>query len=181
MVANPMHVLLILGLGTLLSACAEDPFRPLADALLQPATVQSGTSVQSATTVAATSKTPREICPQVAMSVPVDVDTVYARIQSAFHYKSWEERKHIEDNGGMWVDNGFKHEAQPGAYYKMADWVGITYSGKEKGIWLDTQLAKDGPSKTRLKATYCISERDPSFSDPQFSPYIEKLIHNSVL
>jgi hypothetical protein len=89
-------------------------------------------------------------------------------------------RKHIEDNGGMWVDNGSSMTRNL-AYYKMADWVGTTYSGKEKGVWLDTRLAKDGPSKTRLKATYCISERDPSFSDPRFSPYVEKLIRNSVL
>jgi hypothetical protein len=62
----PMRLLFAINLCIVLSACAEDPFRPLADALLHK-------DSQSA------SQTPVETCKKVAFNSGLDVDTAYAR------------------------------------------------------------------------------------------------------
>src|SRR5258705_11458682 len=107
----------------LLDGCAEDPFRPLVDALLHK-------NEKSTTSTISTDQKSVDTCKKVAFVSALDIDTAYARAMSAFHFRTWAQRKHdVEMNSRGFIDDNFKHDAQPGAFYAMTD----------RGEWNDTQ------------------------------------------
>jgi len=188
MLTRPAHLLFAISFFIILTACAEDPFRPLADALLHKndqSGSQAGTpssSEKSAATVVSTDKKATEICKNVGFTSGLDVDTAYARAIIAFHFRTWAQRKrYAELNSDGFIDDGFRHDAQPGAFYSMSDrveWNDV--QGARKVVWIIMQLAKEGPTKTRVDANYCIDSRDPEMRDPQWPAVVEKRIRESL-
>jgi hypothetical protein len=188
MLIRQMRHLFAVSFFVILSACAQDPFRPLADALLHK-NEQSGpqastppSSGKSATTLLNADKKAIETCKKVAFTSGLDVDTAYARAISAFQFRTWAQRKrYAELNSGGFIDDGFRHDAQPGVLYSMSDraeWNDT--QGVRKVVWIIMQLAKEGSTKTRVEANYCIDSRDPEMRNPQWPVIVEKRIRESL-
>jgi hypothetical protein len=118
------RLVLSLLLSTGLCSCASDPSQPLADGLMGPKDArrpapESGISRSSATPQAG------ESCSRVESIVPTDVDTAYARVMGRLRFRTLDERKRFAEqySSGL-MDEGFRHTAQSGAYYRLADLVG---------------------------------------------------------
>ena len=75
-------------------------------------------------------------------------------------FRTVEERKHVASVQSMdLIDDGFKHAAQPGAYYRMSDWTRVPgYSGR---TWTNMELVKTGPARTAVRGDICYWETTP--------------------
>lgn len=168
-----LGMLATLGLG----ACATDPFGPLAQALLKPreATISSGAQEVS-------SEQTEESCSEITQMVLTDVDTAYARVMQRLRFRTLDERKRFADHysTGL-IDEGFRHTAQPGAYYRMADLVGWQDAGQAReAAWLEVELSRDGTTRTRFVGRYCLPASDPHYSDGAFRASLERRLRNSA-
>ena len=168
-----LGMLATLGLG----ACATDPFGPLAQALLKPreATISSGAQEVS-------SEQTEESCSEITQMVLTDVDTAYARVMQRLRFRTLDERKRFAEHysTGL-IDEGFRHTAQPGAYYRMADLVGWQDAGQAReAAWLEVELSRDGPTRTRFVGRYCLPASDPHYSDGAFRASLERRLRNSA-
>ena len=168
-----LGMLATLGLG----ACATDPFGPLAQALLKPreATISSGAQEVS-------SEQTEESCSEITQMVLTDVDTAYARVMQRLRFRTLDERKRFADHysTGL-IDEGFRHTAQPGAYYRMADLVGWQDAGQAReAAWLEVELSRDGTTRTRFVGRYCLPAFDPHYSDGAFRASLERRLRNSA-
>lgn len=177
----PIFALMMLS-TVFFSACANDPFAPLADAVLgkdrhQQSTTTTG--VSSATTGSET--TQQDICKSANILATTDVDTAYAKAMSTFHFRTWEQRKKDSDRSLGFVDEGFKHDATPGAFYHMADYASaVGQNGKTYYTWMDMQLAREGRNKTAVTTRYCVPGNAPYANDPQLYVTMDKLISSAM-
>ena len=92
-------------------------------------------------------------CHNVQTEIDSDVDTVYARVMSRLHFRTLEERRRFaEIHSSGFFDEGFRHVAQPGAYYRMADLVGwYEASGAREAVWMEVELARSGSHHTKFQ------------------------------
>jgi hypothetical protein len=114
--------------------------------------------------------------------VLTDVDTAYARVMQRLRFRTLEERKRFAEHysTGL-IDEGFRHTAQPGAYYRMADLVGWQDAGQAReAAWLEVELSRDGPTRTRFSGRYCLPVSDPHYSDGAFRASLERRLRNSA-
>lgn len=170
-----LGMLATLGLG----ACATDPFGPLAQSLLKPkeARISRGTLKTSGH-----SGQTEESCSEITQMVLTDVDTAYARVMQRLRFRTLEERKRFAEHysTGL-IDEGFRHTAQPGAYYRMADLVGWQDAGQAReAAWLEVELSRDGTTRTRFVGRYCLPAFDPHYSDGAFRASLERRLRNSA-
>jgi len=163
-----------------LSSCATDPFEPLAEALLGPKEERRARAEAERT--GAQQGTYAEDCKGISVVAPIDVDTAYARVMSRLRFRTLAERKHVAEKLSMGlIDEGFRHTAQPGAYYRMADLVGWNDpSGAREAAWLEVELSRDAPTRTIFNGKYCIATNDPHFGDAAFRASIERRLRDSL-
>lgn len=97
----------------------------------------------------------------------LDVDTLYGRAMTRFSFKSPEQiaiyRKTIDKS--YMVDQGYKHEKQPGAFYHLAQTVGSAASGRPTAMWLEFKFAKNGTG-SNVTAEFCVDPSDPMGNSP---------------
>ena len=164
-------------------ACAHaraDPFQPLADALLGPKDTQGRIPTASSRTRPQASAS-AESCNQISLVVPTDVDTAYARVMTRLRFRTMDERKRFAEqySSGL-IDEGFRHTAQPGSYYRLADLVGWQEPGGTRdAAWLEIELSRDGPARTRFIGSYCLAE-DQRSGDPAYRASIERRLRDAV-
>lgn len=182
---NNISLYAVLFIGVfVLSACATDPFAPVADAVLGKDWRQNSANGQAQTSSAgaqtSSARTSEEVCKSANIVALTDVDTAYARAMRAFHFRTWEQRKKDAERLGA-IDRGFKHDATPGAFYDMADWVGVAGdNGKQYYTWMKMQLAREGVSKTLVTTKYCVPGNHPSATDPQLQATMDKAIRTAM-
>jgi hypothetical protein len=101
-----------------------------------------------------------EMCQKFDFIAPKDVDTAYAIAMRNFGFRTVEERKQAaRANSYGYIDDGFKHAATPGAYYRMSDWTRVVgYGGS---TWTNMELAKIGAAQTAVKGDFCYWEAAP--------------------
>jgi hypothetical protein len=94
-----------------------------------------------------------------------DVDTLYGRAMARFKFKSPEQiqlhRKLVDQT--YFVDQGYKHEKQGGAFYHLAQTVASGVQGNSQTIWLELTFAKHGTGSD-VTAEYCVDPKDPKAS-----------------
>src|SRR4051812_26803193 len=78
-----------------LCSCANDPFQPLADALRGPKDARASVAQTATGPSVPNGAAARETCERIAMVLPIDVDTAYARVMSRLRFRTMEERKRI--------------------------------------------------------------------------------------
>jgi hypothetical protein len=163
-----------------LSSCATDPFEPLAEALLGPK--EERRAKAEAERTGAQQGTHVEDCQGISLVAPIDVDTAYARVMSRLRFRTLDERKHVAAKLSMGlIDEGFRHTAQPGAYYRMADLVGWnTSSGAREAAWLEVELTRDAPRRTLFNGKYCLATNDPNFGNAVFRASLEQRLRDAV-
>jgi hypothetical protein len=171
-----IRTVLFLALSTVaatLSGCAEDPFRPLADAVLGKREAPSLSK-----TGAAAEKTFAKIWTSSLRSMSIRLMPT----SCAFHFHTWEDEKHRQENSSLHMtDPAFKHTARPGAFYEMADLVGFNDThGVHRVVWINMQLSKEGPTHTRATTHYCVPARDAMLNDAQFYPSTEEMIRTTM-
>ena len=162
-----------------LCACATDPFEPLAQALLGPKEARSSNGAELAR---GRTERAEETCSEITQIVPTDVDTAYARVMQRLRFRTLDERKQFAQlhSSGL-IDEGFRHTAQPGAYYRLADLVGWQEAGQARqAAWLEVELSRDGPARTLYVGRYCLSASDPHYRDVAFRTSLERRLRNSV-
>jgi len=165
-----------------LCSCANDPFRPLADAVLGPKVSRGPGAEADATTRNSRAGGGGEACSQLGLVAPTDVDTAYARVMARLRFRTLDERKRFADqySSGL-MDEGFRHTAQPGSYYRLADLVGWQEpGGAREAAWLELELSRDGAARTRFVGTYCLSAADPRYLDKSFRASLERRLRDSV-
>lgn len=174
-VGSALGVLAALGLY----ACATDPFEPLAQALLGPKEARNSNSAEQAR---GRTKRAEETCSEITQIVPTDVDTAYARVMQRLRFRTLDERRQFaEHHSSGLIDEGFRHTAQPGAYYRMADLVGWQDAGQAREVaWLEVELSRDGPARTKFMGKYCLSSSDRHYRDGAFRASLERRLRNSV-
>jgi len=114
--------------------------------------------------------------------VPTDVDTAYARVMGRLRFRTLDERKRFAEqySSGL-MDEGFRHTAQPGAYYRLADLVGWNGpGGAREAAWLEVELSREGAARTRFVGAYCLSPADPRYLDSSFRAALERRLRDSV-
>jgi len=163
-----------------LSSCATDPFEPLAEALLGPR--EERRAKAEAERAGAQQRTYAEDCQGTSLVAPIDVDTAYARVMSRLRFRTLDERKHVAEKLSLGlIDEGFRHTAQPGAYYRMADLIGWNApSGAREAAWLEVELTRDAPTRTFFKGKYCLATNDPHLGDAAFRASLERRLRDSV-
>lgn len=174
-VGNALGVLAALGLY----ACATDPFEPVAQALLGPKEARNSSGAEQAR--GRTLRT-EETCSEITQIVPTDVDTAYARVMQRLRFRTLDERRRFaEHHSTGLIDEGFRHTAQPGSYYRLADLVGWQEAGgAREAAWLEVELSRDGPARTGFVGRYCLSASDPHYRDGAFRASIERRLRNSA-
>lgn len=175
-VGSALGVLAALGL----CACATDPFEPLAQALLGPKEARNSNGAEQAR--GRTSKPAEETCSEITQIVPTDVDTAYARVMQRLRFRTVDERRRFaEHHSTGLIDEGFRHTAQPGAYYRLADLVGWQDAGPAReAAWLEVELSRDGPARARFVGRYCLSASDPHYRDGAFRASLERRLRDSA-
>ena len=74
---------------------------------------------------------------------PVDVDTAYARIRSAFSFRSPADfGGGIHDQMRM-EDVAYHHEANPGSFYRLSDYEGAVIDGHDHRVVLKAQIERN--------------------------------------
>lgn len=132
-----------------LVGCSTADLGPLVKLTAQPDGVQR--SVPPSQQAAA-----KEFCRKVQFKAPLDVDTAYMRAMQTMGFRTTEERKRAaRDSLGM-IDDGFKHTAQPGSFYRMGDYATVKTSSGPKKLWATIELWKDGTQRTDVVLDYCI-------------------------
>lgn len=168
--------LLVMGV----SSCATDPLKVVADELLghRPAAKPVSTAPMNTSI----SGTAGDACNQIKLVVPTDVDTAYARVMSRLRFRTLDERKRFAEAYSMGLmDEGFRHTAQAGSYYRMADLVGWQEPGRSReAAWLEVELIRDGPSRTSFTGKHCASKNDPEYGDAAFRASVERRLRESV-
>jgi len=165
-----------------LCSCANDPFRPLADALLRPKDERQSAARADGTPRVQRTEQDADSCGRINSVVQTDVDTAYARVMSRLRFRTLDERTRFAEqySSGM-LDEGFRHTAQPGAYYRLADLVGWSgTNGAREAAWLDVELSRDGATRTRFVGKYCLSSTDPRYADGPFRASLERRLRDSV-
>lgn len=159
-------------------ACATDPFEPVAQVLLGP----KEPSISNAAQQPRGRERAEESCSEVAQVVAADVDTAYARVMQRLRFRTVDERKRFaEHHSSGLIDEGFQHTAQPGAYYRLADLVGWQNAGQAReAAWLEVELSRDGPTRTRFVGRYCLSAADPHYRDRLFRASLERRLRDSA-
>lgn len=162
-----------------LCACATDPFEPLAQALLGPKEARTSNSAEPARSRTARAE---ETCSEITQIVPTDVDTAYARVMQRLRFRTVDERRRFaEQRSSGLIDEGFRHTAQPGSYYRLADLVGWQDAGQAReAAWLEVELSRDGPARTRFVGKYCLSASDPHYRDGAFRASLERRLRDSA-
>jgi hypothetical protein len=174
-VGSALGVLAAMGL----CACATDPFEPLAQALLEPKEARSSNGAEQAR---GRTERDKETCSEITQIVPTDVDTAYARVMQRLRFRTLDERKRFAErqSAGL-IDEGFRHTAQPGAYYRLADLVGWQNVGQAReAAWLEVELSRDGSTRTRFVGRYCLSTSDPHYRDDAFRASLERRLRDSA-
>lgn len=162
------------------SSCATDPLKAFTDVLLGYRPASKPVSIVQ--TSSSRSGTASHGCSEIKLVVPTDVDTAYARVMSSLRFRTLEERKRFAQAHSMeLMDEGFRHTAQPGSYYRMADLVGWQDPGRSREVaWLEVELIRNGPSRTDFMGTHCVSRNDPEYGDAAFRASVERRLRESV-
>jgi hypothetical protein len=99
-----------------------------------------------------------EICQKFEFSAALDVDTAYARAMRAFGFRTVEERKQAAKMQSYgYIDQGFKHAAQPGAFYRMSDYAQVQLPERRQSSWMNMEIWKDSGNRSGVKGDVCYS------------------------
>ena len=163
----------------LLAGCANDPLTMMGIPPLQPRVAKTATAGPPEGVASQAPAAGGEVCKSAEFVAPVDVDTAYARVMSRLRFRTLAER------GGSYSrvsDSGFRYTAQPGAYYKMADYVRFTDPvGAPAATWMTMEIVKDGPSRSKIKSGHCEAPRDPGYNDPRYDEMVTRTMREAVL
>lgn len=165
-----------------LAGCATDPLTAIGIPPLRPGPATVATT-PGAGSVGAAAPAQKDVCRSQEFAAPVDVDTAYARAMSRFRFRTAEERKHVAERSSRgFIDEGFRHVAQPGAYYRMVDYGVVSEPGQmRQTAWLNMELTRDGPTRTRVKAGYCLWSGHPGAADADYQTRLEQTMRETVL
>ena len=79
------------------------------------------------------------------LNVPIDVDTAYARLRSAFGFRSDADfNNDLRSDRLMQMDEAYHYEATPGAFYRLSDYDKQVVDGVEHSIILRAEIQRDG-------------------------------------
>ena len=105
-------------------------------------------------------------CDEVRVQSALDVDVAYARVMRNFRLTSAAEHARRLDQNVVsnWSMKHFRHNAQPGVYYKLGDEVRANLDGTQfvrnqnapYFFLTEFELAKDAP-RNILMGRYCIA------------------------
>lgn len=164
-----------------MSGCAT--FDPTLKGLLKVA-VQDNAPPSS--TVASSSRSGTTLKEEGCTVLPLrksvlDVDTLYGRAMARFKFKSPEQidihRKLVDRL--YFVDQGYKHEKQGGAFYHLAQTVASGVPGNSQTIWLELTFAKNGTGSDVI-AEFCVDPKDANASSlknrQQIIQHIEQML-----
>lgn len=74
---------------------------------------------------------------------PVDVDTAYARIRSAFTFRSPADFTDGTTDQMQKLNVAYHHEANPGSFYRLSDYEGAVIEGREHRVVLKAQIERN--------------------------------------
>jgi hypothetical protein len=158
--------------------------------------VKFDTGPQPTTSTSSTSHSGTQASYTTAKSVPgengcrtlggiksaADVDTLYARAMRSFDFKSMEQMKLITEKLDrlQWIEEGYKHDKQAGAYYHLAQTVSYVFpSGRHDAIWLDLELSKRYTGAD-ISGKYCVFQNNPDFNSAALHQNIQAYIKNAL-
>ncbi|WP_147273097.1 hypothetical protein [Billgrantia montanilacus] len=79
------------------------------------------------------------------LNAPIDVDTAYARLRSAFGFRSDADfNRDLRSDRLMQMDEAYHHETTPGSYYRLSDYDKQVVDGVEHSIILRAEIQRDG-------------------------------------
>jgi hypothetical protein len=90
-----------------------------------------------------------------------DVDSAYAAAMRNFGFRTFDERKRALVNPGYpLAGDTYVHTAQPGAFYRLSDWVSLP-GGTDRATWMRLELSKLGATQTGTKGYVCAKAGGP--------------------
>lgn len=90
-----------------------------------------------------------------------DVDNAYAVAMRNFGFRTFDERKRAVVNPGYpLAGDTYVHTAQPGAFYRLSDWVSLP-SSTERVTWMRLELSKLSATQTGIKGYACARDGSP--------------------
>jgi hypothetical protein len=90
-----------------------------------------------------------------------DVDSAYAVAMRNFGFRTFEERKRAVVNPGYpLAGDTYVHTAQPGAFYRLSDWVSLP-SSTDRATWMRLELSKLSATQTGIKGYACAEAGTP--------------------
>ena len=156
----------LIAAGLSLAACAE--LKQLDDMAMQKVLADRGQTGQlQPERFAGEMKVPKEAncghspafpeaencCLMPKYTAGMDVDTALAKARLEFNF---QERKPAGEGAGYSHYHGWRYEANPGAFYRMAgDVVPATDVRLSRGVWVSMVLSKAGPAATDVAVAYC--------------------------
>lgn len=181
--------------GLVATGCATDPLTAIgipplqrkdtASAPAEPRSLGSMTPAEANAAVRANlaNRAPQDpVCKREAFAAPIDVDTAYARVMSRLRFRTLAERQFQQETRGVWIDENFRHVAQPGAYYRMTDYGQISEPGAARETeWLNMELARDGAARTNVVASFCLEPRDKRAADAAYHARLFRVMREAVL
>lgn len=167
----------VLGLG----GCTTDPFAPLADAILGKDRAKPQQTGSSSTPKASAQIAPEAVCRRTQIVSSTDVDTAYAKAMRIFKFRTLQHRKHDAQLSLGFIDEGFRHDVSPGAYYHLSDLVRVIGpGGAPYSTWMSMELSREGVSKTLVASEYCVDRRDPNVNNKSLYSHVDKLIRDTM-
>jgi hypothetical protein len=134
-------------------------------------------ATQSISSSAVSQSAPKEICTKTSTVSSVDIDTLYARAMSRFTFKTVEQRAHMKTQGYM-TDDNYRHTAQTGTYYSLAESVQIKdLPGTTTAGWLELTFAKEGKN-VLVTTNTCLDDPSQFYAQSKvaFPAAIAKLV-----
>lgn len=173
---HPLHARIGLAAAALAASaagCATDPLAAIGIPPLRPRAPLAASPPAAGAPAGALPAS--DVCRQTQLEAPVDIDTVYARAMSRFGFRTVEERKHAAATHGTVIDADFRHVAQPGVYYRLADRATLSAPGEPpRAAFTTLELMREAPARTRVRLGWCLGPRQPRAADPAYHVEIEQ-------
>jgi hypothetical protein len=135
-----------------ITACDSLPLPPL-QATKNPQSVPSGASEPALEK--------ERLCQAFDFVAAKDVDGAYAVAMRNFGFRTFDERKRAVVNPGYpLAGDTYVHTAQPGAFYRLSDWVSLP-SSTDRATWMRLELSKLSATQTGIKGYACAKAGGP--------------------
>lgn len=151
-------VVCIFLLAATISGC--ETFDPTLKGLIKIDIKDETPSNQRATPATSSSE---EVCTVLPIRTSaLDVDALYGRAMSRFHFKSPEQ---LAREYQRYIDEGYRHEKQSGAFYHLSQLVPSGTLRSSPPVWLDLTFSKNGQGSD-VTAKYCVFPNAPEPLQP---------------